>query len=343
MTITLAPVNIIHIAFLSVSLFGLLLIVGKQQYKALALLLAAHAAQQLFNLYEELGFSSYLVTPAIQLAYGPLYYLFAKNLVYGDLSLRKHLVHLLPAVIALALTAWWPLVLQVAFVWLTAYVLLTFRLLHRYHKLLAEVTADTDRHALKWLTRTLVVIFALEFIDFTRLNLQLHLDYQLLVEWYFVSALLSFAFTVYLVIMAIRQPALYAGIAELEEQAPARDSSESAQARAVFETIDRHVQKTSAYRQPKYGLRDLAGEMGLSDVHVSWAINQGGGKSFSDYINALRVAEVKQVISSKQGQQNLLDIAFATGFSSKSSFNAVFKRHTGLTPTQYAQTKTSSP
>lgn len=337
MTISLAPVNFVHIAYLSVSLFGLLLIFGKKQYKALALLLAAHAIQQLFNLLEELGISSYLVTPAIQMAYGPLYYLFVKNLVYGNLDVKKSLVHLLPAVIGLAVTTWWPVVLQAAFVWLIVYFWLAFRLLRHYHHLLAEVTSDTDRHALTWLMRVFTVIFVLEFIDFTRLNLQLALDYHLLVDWYFVSALLSLAVTVYLVLKAIRQPTLYAGIAELEQRVSQGTSGEVEQARAVFESIDQHVRQTLAYRRPKYALRDLAGELGLTDANVSWAINQGGGQSFSDYINAFRIAEVKQTISHAARQQTLLDIAFEAGFSSKSSFNAVFKRHTGVTPSQYAK------
>ncbi len=31
----------------------------------------------------------------------------------------------------------------------------------------------------------------------------------------------------------------------------------------------------------------------------------------------------------------LLAIAYDSGFNSKTSFNSIFKKHTGLTPTQY--------
>lgn len=336
----LAPVNIIHIIYSTMAIFGILLVFGKKQYKALTLLLAAHAIQETFNIFEELDMTSQLITPAIQLAIGPLYYLFAKNLIYGDLDIKKHSIHLIPAFIALGFTTWWPILLKIAFVLLVCYFYLTFRLLRHYHKTIAEITADNDNHALTWLTRTLIVICFIELIDFTRLNLQLSLDYELLINWYFLSALISLVYTTYLVLKAVRQPILYTGIADFEKNALEKEAievndDEIEQASSIFSGIDQHLQQDFAYRRPKYSLRNLAEETGLSEQVVSWAINQGGGKSFSDYINSLRIEEVKQSLAEKTNNTNILDIAFNAGFSSKSTFNAVFKRNTGMTPSQY--------
>ena len=343
MTLTLAPVNIIHIIYSAMAIFSILLVIGKKPYKALVMLLVAHAIQEVFNIFEELDIISHLITPAIQLGIGPLYYLFAKNLIYGDLNIRNHGIHLIPAFIALGFTAWWPLLLKIAIVLLVCYFFLTFRLLSHYHKILAEITADNDKHALSWLTRTLVIICFIEVIDFTRLNLQQHLGYELLVSWYFLSALISLVFTAYLVLKAIRQPTLYAGIADFEKNVVKKTlddiDEKTEQARDIFTEIDQHLQQTFAYRRPKYTLRILAEEMGLSEQIVSWAINQGGGKSFSDYINSLRIKEVKQYLSEKSNNKNILDIAFSVGFNSKSTFNAVFKRNTGMTPSHYASQK----
>lgn len=58
--------------------------------------------------------------------------------------------------------------------------------------------------------------------------------------------------------------------------------------------------------------------------------------SFKEYINQLRVEKVKRLINEgEQEKYTLLSIAEKAGFSSKSSFNEVFKKVTGLTPTQY--------
>lgn len=343
--IALAPVNIIHIAFITLAVLGIFLVADRPQCKALVLFLAVHLIEEFFNILEEQGITSsyYLITPAIQLAYGPLYYLFAKNLIYGDLNIRKHLIHLLPAAVALGFTHWWPAELAVAFVILVVYFFFTFRLLRHYHKVLANNIADDENHSLKWLTHTLIIIFALGFVDFTRLNLQLILSYEFLVNWYFVSALISFLCTGYLLLKAVRQPALYSGIADIQKQIEAEQKSTTNEnegaielAKTLFVAILTHQRETFAYRRPKYSLRNLADEMGLTEQNVSWAINTGGQKNFSDFINDMRIEDVKQSLSQTGNEKNILDIAFNAGFNSKSSFNAVFKKHTGMTPSQYA-------
>lgn len=339
-SITLAPVNIIHVAYVTLALFSIFLVIGRSQYNALVLLLATHLIQEFLNPFEELHITHYLLTPAFQLAFGPLYYLFVNNLIYGDINIRKHLIHFLPAIIAIALTRWWPIELMVAFVMLVIYMVASFRLLRRYHRILSETLSDGENHSLMWLTRTFSVIFLIEFVDFTRLNLQQTLSYDILVNWYFVSALLSLFCTAYLVLKAVRQPVLYDGISRLETSldvslVPTEKDIELA--KTIFAAIEAHQHRTRAYCQSKYSLKNLADDMQLTEQNVSWALNRGGEKSFSDFINDLRLEEVKQLLKQNKNNKNLLDIAFAAGFSSKSTFNAVFKSSTGMTPSQYAQ------
>ena len=339
-SITLAPVNIIHVAYVTLVLFSILLVIGRPQYKALVLLLATHLIQEFLNPFEELHITHYLLTPAFQLAFGPLYYLFVKNLIYGDLNIRQHLIHLIPVVIAMALTRWWPIELMVAFIILVIYIVASFRLIRRYHKILSETLSDGEKHSLIWLIRTFSVIFLVELVDFTRLNLQQALSYNILVNWYFVSALVSLICTAYLVLKAVRQPVLYDGISRLETSLNTSFVSTEKDlelAKTIFTAIEVHQHQTGAYRQPKYSLKNLADDMQLTEQNVSWALNRGGEKSFSDFINHLRLEEVKQSLKQNKNNKNVLDIAFAAGFSSKSTFNAVFKKSTGITPSQYLQ------
>ena len=256
--------------------------------------------------------------------------------------MKRNLVHLLPAFIGLGFTTWWPELLKVAFALLVIYFFLTFRLLSHYHRVLAEITADCDTYALDWMTRTLVVVGIIEFVDFIRLNVQLELSYDAFTNWYFVSELLSMAITIYLVLNALRQPQLFAGFAESEKIVNTKQNAENNaqtseldQARTIFVDISRHFEQSQAYRQAKYSLRQLADEMGLSEQMISWSINQGGGLSFSDYVNSLRIEAVKQSFLDAPEQRNILQTALDAGFSSKSTFNAVFKRNLGVTPSQY--------
>jgi AraC-like DNA-binding protein len=68
---------------------------------------------------------------------------------------------------------------------------------------------------------------------------------------------------------------------------------------------------------------------------ISWAINKVAKRNFNDYINYLRVLEVKKSLNGDMSSSNILEIAILCGFNSKSAFNAVFKREVGMTPSQY--------
>ncbi|NRS93879.1 AraC-like DNA-binding protein [Chryseobacterium sp. 16F] len=58
--------------------------------------------------------------------------------------------------------------------------------------------------------------------------------------------------------------------------------------------------------------------------------------NFQDFVNNYRVEEfVKRLKNDQNKQFTLLAIATDVGFNSKSSFNAIFKKTKGLTPTQF--------
>lgn len=79
--------------------------------------------------------------------------------------------------------------------------------------------------------------------------------------------------------------------------------------------------------------------MGTNTAYLSRAFNEGLGLSFNDAINRLRVAEVQRQLAASNAGGDLLAIAFAAGFSSKTSFNRVFKAQTGFTPSQFRAMK----
>jgi AraC-like DNA-binding protein len=91
------------------------------------------------------------------------------------------------------------------------------------------------------------------------------------------------------------------------------------------------------WRDTELTLSSLARKLGTNTTDLSRAINEGMGMNFNELINRLRVEEVKRVLSNAgvASEQNLLDVAFAAGFSSKASFNRCFKLYTGQTPTEF--------
>ena len=65
-------------------------------------------------------------------------------------------------------------------------------------------------------------------------------------------------------------------------------------------------------------------------------INQNYNKSFNSYVNQYRVNDIiERLQCSEDSHKTLVAIAEESGFSSKSSFNSVFKEVTGNSPSYY--------
>lgn len=102
----------------------------------------------------------------------------------------------------------------------------------------------------------------------------------------------------------------------------------------ILESVQTQVKEQALYRNSELTLPALAEEVGVSVHHLSESLNQHGGKNFNLFINEYRVAEVCEHLDQKS-ERKLIDLALDAGFSSKSSFNAIFKKLTGQTPSRY--------
>jgi AraC-like DNA-binding protein len=100
------------------------------------------------------------------------------------------------------------------------------------------------------------------------------------------------------------------------------------------------------WRNPDLSLERLARHLGTNTAYLSRALNEGLGLSFNAAINRLRVIDVCRRLSGDAADDDLLSVAFAAGFSSKTSFNRTFKAQVGKTPSQFresaAQTRSES-
>ncbi|MDB5241442.1 MAG: transcriptional regulator, AraC family [Spirosoma sp.] len=100
--------------------------------------------------------------------------------------------------------------------------------------------------------------------------------------------------------------------------------------------ILRAIQDRKFYQDPELTLTSLAEQLGLSPHILSRTINAGFGQSFTDFINGYRINEVKRRLEAGDADQvTILALALESGFSSKTTFNRVFKEQTGITPKAY--------
>lgn len=338
--VTLLPVNLIHIIYLFVCLFGLLLVSGNQRISSLRVLLSLVALLMGFNLLEETGISRHLhlVTPALLLGFGPVFYWFCNQLVYNKApGNRQMAMHLLPIFLALPFTHWPQAVIALGSISQVIYLSLAIHLLHRYHKVVKQTSSNVPDISLRWMTGLIAVFLVMMLQDLVRLNLQPFLAIEWLQLWYFANISIYTALTSYLIIMSVRQPQLFNQFSEFEylsSAPPPEKNIDDANAQSLFQEIDKIIQDRQLYQQPRLSLRELSTETGVQEKTLSWIINQGAQKNFSEYINQLRV-DAACIDLANEPSGTLLDIAYAVGFSSKSTFNAAFKKQTGMTPSQF--------
>ncbi|WP_421785610.1 helix-turn-helix domain-containing protein [Hyphobacterium sp.] len=103
---------------------------------------------------------------------------------------------------------------------------------------------------------------------------------------------------------------------------------------AVLARADALLREDRLYQDPDLTVARLARRLGLPQRQLSEAINQCAGVNFHTFVNTARIDAAKAAL--RHGpSQTVLDIAFANGFNSKSTFNEAFRKLTGQTPSQF--------
>ncbi len=96
------------------------------------------------------------------------------------------------------------------------------------------------------------------------------------------------------------------------------------------------IENEKLYLNSELKYSEIASRLGISARYLTQILNQEIGKGFNDFINEYRIKEVqKRIISNDVENVTLFAIALESGFNNKSSFNRIFKKHTGITPTEF--------
>ncbi|MFD1954870.1 helix-turn-helix domain-containing protein [Paenibacillus thailandensis] len=80
-------------------------------------------------------------------------------------------------------------------------------------------------------------------------------------------------------------------------------------------------------------LHYLSDLLNMSNTYLSTYIKEKTGKTFSDHLHDVRVRKAQELLVTTN--QTIHDIASQVGYVNFSSFNRMFKKHTGLTPGEY--------
>ncbi|GGW46040.1 two-component regulator propeller domain-containing protein [Arenibacter certesii] len=104
----------------------------------------------------------------------------------------------------------------------------------------------------------------------------------------------------------------------------------------IIEELELIMRTENLYLNPELSLGDLASRIDITPNNLTILLNDFIGKNFYDYVNGYRVEEVKKrLVNPKYKNFTISSIGGDCGFNSKSSFNRVFKKTTGMTPSQF--------
>lgn len=148
--------------------------------------------------------------------------------------------------------------------------------------------------------------------------------------------------------LALRKPAAFEGGVKPETVPPVepvvlpkkyeRSTLTPERAEEHLAKLLRAMETEKLFTDGELTLQKLAGRLAIPAAHLSQVVNERLNQSFNDFINSYRVREAQvKLLDPATSHYSILAIAEEVGFNSKSTFNSVFKKHTGLTPSEFRE------
>ena len=104
----------------------------------------------------------------------------------------------------------------------------------------------------------------------------------------------------------------------------------------ILNRIQAGMLREKYYLNPNLSLKEFSSALGYPPRVISFHVNKGLDQSFVDFVNFYRVEAVKEKLKGKAAENyTLLAIALEAGFNSKSTFNRIFKKFEGCSPTKF--------
>ncbi len=303
----------------------------------------------------------FLVVPFV---YGPFLYLYVKTLISEKQIFRwTDLIHFAPFILFLGLAflfksspdnteslPFWAHPTRLAeviiefliFTSFTTYSVLAYILLTKHRRAIREeFSFSSSKITLTWLLFVAITVYASYALTFLSAGVQMlviHLPFDPKIFSFAGLTLFSYAFSFY----GHRQASIYnSNPSDPSEEEPtatkyAKSGLSRDDLRKYARAMDQLMAEKKLYLNPELSLAEVSDNLRIPRHHLTQALNTEMGKNFYTYINELRVKVfMDAVVDPRKKDYTFLSIAYECGFNSKSTFNSVFKRITGFTPSDY--------
>jgi AraC-like DNA-binding protein len=217
---------------------------------------------------------------------------------------------------------------------LGTYIYFAYREIIFYRQQLQQRFSQLKKRNLDWLIFMIFSVAVMLLITLTYSLLPLATQALLNVGLIVVIAFI-FAFVNTIVWKALSQPLIFSGVEQEEAVNTAGAFSELEQTE-----YDRKIQLVitteHAFLNSDLTLDELAERTRIPAKKLSHFINEYYRQNFFDFVNSYRISEAKRILTgSKDPKLTVQEVMYQSGFNSKSSFNTLFKKKTGQTPSEF--------
>ena len=293
------------------------------------------------------------------LLYGPIIYLYAQGVIFRDFKLSSgNLLHLIPylllllTILLLSLRNLTPgtleeiltndlpwqfyLISALMYAHIFVYLGLTYKSLWKYRKIIKNKYSQIDQINLDWLSSFLNTFGILTLVSLIQNFISLTRNRSVIIVALVLLLIFIFYFVNKVILKALRQPEIFAGITQNETSKYLGSNLTPSQIEEYKKQLLALLKTEKPFLNPQVSLTDLSEKLSVSTKNLSQVINQSFNKSFFDFINTYRIQEVQQILKeSMDDKLTVLEAMYQAGFNSKSSFNTAFKKDTGQTPTEF--------
>jgi len=104
----------------------------------------------------------------------------------------------------------------------------------------------------------------------------------------------------------------------------------------VLVKMEKLMKQEKIYTTSKITIDDLANKLNTNRSYLSQIINGHFKSNFKSFINSYRISEARRLLVNPEYKNYTMEaISVEVGFGSKSVFNEIFKRETGITPSVF--------
>ena len=305
----------------------------------------------------------------LPLLFGPLIFFYTRSVLFKDSPVnKKSWLHLLPFLIIGACTEYFYLsqprsmqeeilsglrqhhlpgiitiVSSLIFGQFLLYVIGSLRLISNYKKASGQYFSDSRSQDLSWLYGMMVFLIIIIFISVLNgifVQTALAKYYLIIFNVVILAMLINI---IRILLKALRSPYQFPFSREefVQTQSPLSSKTnllnqEINEAEKIAQDLIQFMQSKKPYLQPELTLDQLAAQLSLKPRLLSQVINRILGQSFFDFVNHYRIEEASRLLTNPKDKKiTILEVLYEVGFNSKSSFNTIFKKYTGLTPTEF--------